>query len=353
MQIFSTVTFLDKVLFTKHLAVMIKSGISLSEALQNLTNQTKSAALKKILKGMLINVENGMNFSEALKKYPKVFDSFYINIIEVSEESSSLDKNLEYLAEQLQKTYEFKRKVKSAMLYPSFIFFTALVLGAGISLFVLPKLTSLFSGFDVQLPLTTRILVGLSELMSNYGYLIFGAIFGFILLFRFLLTIPPVLKIWQTSLLKLPIIGDILIDIQMGGICRNLGIMLQGGLPVTTALKIEAENTDNLVYREYLEKIKDAVSRGMSISSFLNSKKFTYMPNLAISMIGVGEKTGKLDENLLYLGDFFEGDLDTATKNISTVLEPILLVVIAALVGFVAFAIITPIYEFTTSVRAR
>jgi type IV pilus assembly protein PilC len=353
MQLFSKITFLDKVLFTKHLAVMIKSGVSLSEALQNLTNQTKSSALKKILKGILLSVENGTNLSDALKKYPDVFDSFYINIIEVSEESSSLDENLEYLAKQMQKTYEFKRKVRSAMLYPSFIFFTALFLGAGISLFVLPKLTSLFSAFDAKLPATTQVLMFLSETMRDYGYIIFAIIFGIVILFKSLLMIPSILKVWQSFLLKLPIVSNIIIDIQMGGICRNLGMMLKGGLPITAALKIEAENTENLIYKSYLEEINGAVSKGKSINAFLGVKKFKYIPSLVVSMLGVGEKTGKLDENLLYLGDFFEGELDASTKNISTVLEPILLVFIAALVGFVAFAIITPIYDFTSSVRSR
>jgi len=168
----SSVSFVDKLLFTKHLSMMAKSSITIAEALDILFQQTESAALKKILLEMGRDIKNGKSLSQAMGKHPKSFDTFYTSIIEVGETSGTLDQSLAYLASQLAKTYAFRKKVQGAMMYPTIVLSAAGLVGLGVSIFVLPKLVDLFSGFDVKLPVTTQILIAFSNLMQHYGILV-------------------------------------------------------------------------------------------------------------------------------------------------------------------------------------
>jgi type II secretory pathway component PulF len=349
--LFSHVSDQDRILLAKHLAVMSKSGISLSESIDTLIQQTKPGVFKRMLQSILRDLENGQSLSKSLAKHPKAFDPFYTNLIEIGEESGNLSKNLEYLASQLEKAREFRSKVKSATLYPAIVLILAVVVGVGVSLFALPKLIDIFSAFEVQLPLNTRILIFMATVMRDYGLLIFGFLLALLLVIRILIQLPRIRLLWHKLLLSMPLIGPILRNTQLTLMCRNLGIMIQGGIPITTALDIQRMNTDNLVYRKYITGIRDAVNNGKTISSSFFSKAYKDIPPIVGKMVDVGEKSGKLDTTFAYLSDYFEGEVDEATKNISVVLEPVLLFVITAIVAFVALAIISPIYELTGSIH--
>lgn len=338
-------------LFTKHLSVMVKSGITISESLDVLISQTKSVPFKKILSDLLYDTKNGQSLTKALNKHPHVFNPLYVSLIEVGEQSGTLEKSMEYLSQQLAKDYIFRKKVQNTMLYPSLVFIVALIVGGGVGLFVLPKLTELFSSFDFELPISTKILVFVANMMKDYGVFIIGGIFALLLFLKFLVNTTPVKPSWHRILLSLPIFGNFLASVEMANFCRNLGIMLKSGLPITAALKIQNQTAENLVFKDYIDRIEKAIIKGKKISDELSEKKFTYFPVIATKMIAVGEKTGKLDESLIYLGEFFEEEVDDTTKNLTTVLEPILLLFIALLVAFVAMAIISPIYQFTGSIK--
>lgn len=348
---FDRVTFMDKLLFTKHLGMMIKSGIPIGEAIATIQQQTKNPAFQKLLGSVLADVSNGKPLEKALSKHPKIFDPFYVNLIRIGEESGNLEKNLEYLAEQLKKTYEFNKKVQGALLYPMIILLVTFIAGGAISFFVLPKLVELFSSLDVNLPLSTKILLFIANTMKNYGYIIFGGITAFFILFRMALTQPKIRLGWQRTLLSLPAIGGFLQDVELASMCRNMGIMLKSGLPITTALAAQYTATTNLVFKQYLKVIVDEVDRGKPIAARLESKPFRYMPPLVAKMLGVGEKTGKLDESFMYLADFFSDEVDDYSKNLSTILEPVILIVIGLVVAFVAMAIISPIYQLTSGIH--
>ncbi len=349
--LFNKVGFLEKVLFTKHLAIMIKSGIPLGEAIDIIRQQTKNLAFQKVLTAISADITNGQSFEKALTKHSEVFDTFYINLISIGEESGNLEKNLEYLAIQMKKNYEFKKKVRGALLYPEIVILITFLAGGAISIFVLPKLIDLFSQLDVKLPLSTQILLFIATMMKQFGILIIAGFVGLFIGFRAALKKPKINLIWNRFLLSLPVLGIFLQDVALGYFCRNLGIMLKSGLPITTALFAQHRATQNPIFQIYVKKIADAVEKGTTITDVLEKNNFPFIPTIVNKMIGVGEKTGSLDESLVYLGDFFEEEIDEYSKNLATTLEPIILIVIGLAVAFVAFAIISPIYQLTTGIH--
>lgn len=351
MTIFNHVSSLDKLFFAKHLAVMIKSGIPLAEAVEMLRSQTTNPAFRKILESVTADIRNGQSLTGSLSKFPSVFDSLFRNLVEVGDQSGSLEKSFVYLASQLQKSYEFKKKVQSAMLYPTFVIVVAVVMGGGIALFVLPQMVNLFSSLTTELPLSTRILIAVANFMKNYGAVVVPSFFAGFVVLSLILHSKPIKPHWHRFLLSIPVFGLFLRQAETATICRNLGLMLQAGLPINKALAVAAEATSNLVYRRYLEQIAQQVEKGKAIGSELETGKYPFLPAIVAKMVAVGEKTGKLDENLTYLADFFEEEVDTMAKDLPTILEPILLVAIAAIVAFIALAIISPIYQFTGSVH--
>jgi type II secretory pathway component PulF len=348
---FSRVSFLDKLLFTKHLAVMLKSGITVSEALETLVSQTKSVAFKKVLQEVLAAVMSGQSLSKSVAKHPKVFNRFYLSLVGVGEESGTLEENLDFLAKQMADDYALRRKIRSAMIYPAIILIATVLIGGYISLFVFPKLTDLFKSLDVQLPLTTQILLFIATVMKSHGFFIALGFFLLLVLFQVTIRLPSIQPRWQYLLFSLPVIGGFLESAELSSFSRNLGIMLKSGLPITHALQIAEESTDNFVFKDYVKRILKSVERGKTIEAELSSGEFKHFPLVAVKMIGVGERTGKLDETLLYLKDFYQEDLDERAKNFSTILEPVLLLVIGLAVAFIALAIISPIYELTGSIK--
>lgn len=347
---FRGVSFVDKLMFTKHLSVMVKAGIPLSDAILTLKEQSNNPKFKDTMTGVLSDVENGQSLAKSLGKYPKIFDSFYLNLIHIGEESGNLEENLDYLSTQLKKTYELKKKIQGAATYPLIVLVTALLIGGSIALFVLPKLTDFFSSFEVELPLSTKILLFLANLMKNYGVLIVLGVLALGVGIVYLIN-TVFKRAWDRFLITVPIAGPFIRSVILSSICRNLGIMLKSGLPIRQTLHAQAQASENFVYRKYLENIEEAVSRGKSIESEIVSGKYTHFPPIFGRMIGVGERTGKLDETLLYLADFFEEDSDNSAKNFSNILEPVMLLGIALVVVFIALSIITPIYELTGSIK--
>jgi type II secretory pathway component PulF len=350
-EIFPHISFEDKLLFTKHLAVMIKSGITLSEGVAIVQAQTNNRYFKEVLGKIEAQILNGQSLNESLALFPHIFEPLYIELIKIGEESGNLEKNLEYLAGELKKNHDFRNKVQGALMYPLIVLLTAIVVGGGIAVFVLPKLVDVFESLDVQLPWSTKFLLWLANLVRYQGiWLSLGGI-AFFVVFRTAISTKQLKPLWQRFLFSLPVIGLTLQYVQMAQLTRNLGIMLKSGLPITGALTTQYQNTRNVVFQNYLKFIQTDVEQGKTIEQSVVRRKFAYFPLLASKMIGVGEKTGKLDESLLYLGDFFEEEVSDFAKNFSNVLEPIMLLVIGIIVAFVALSVISPIYQLTGSIH--
>lgn len=334
----------ERLFLTKHFAVLIRAGVPMKEALETVGDQA-GPELRRLMKKIDADVQNGSNLSSALAKHPDSFDALYISLVQAGEESGTLDDNMEFLAEQLSKDYTLRSKVLAALAYPALVVGSTIVIGLFLAWFVLPKLTDLFTSFEVALPLSTQILIFMANLMKNYGLWVMSVFGGLVMLVVVVGRLKVVRMVTDEWWLKLPIVGRIMVFGELGRFSRNMGTMLKSGIPMMKSFEITAETLTNMKFRKDLKLIETKVAEGKSISEALNDKKFAEFPKLVTRMIGVGEKSGNLEEMMMYLSNYYEDEIDVASKNLSTLLEPVLLLVIGGVVAFVALSIITPIYS--------
>jgi type IV pilus assembly protein PilC len=336
----------DKMLFARHMEMMTRSGMQILESLEILKKQTVSKPFLRVLDGLIADVKNGHYLSVGMERYRKVFGEFFINLIRVGEASGTLSENFRYLASELGKQDELKKKVRGAMAYPVIILFATLGITGIMSFFIFPKILPVLRSLNVELPLTTRIFIGLSEFMISYGLIVFGALFVLLIAFVLAIRIKPVRFLWHRTILALPFVGRMSTQVNIISMARTMNLLLKGGVKIVQALEITADTVNNLVYRSEIHKIAESVKRGEPMSRIMinNPKRF---PATFSQMSMVGENTGKLDETLVFLADFYEGELDNSTKGMSSILEPILLLTMGGIVIFVALSIITPIYKLS------
>lgn len=343
------VSLTDKVVFAKHLSVMLKAGMTIAESLQIIENQSKGK-FKKAIAAILRSIEAGNSLAFALAKYPRIFSSLFVNTTYAGEASGTLEKNLENIAEQLKKSKELVDKVKGAMIYPVVVLVGTLVLGLVMSFLVLPKIIPLFEGLKMDLPLTTRMLIWISHFVQDHGTFLLVAIFLFVVSFSWLIRQAFFKPITHYLFLHTPIVKNISHNTNLANFCRTLGTLLKSGLNIVEALNITKDTVENYYYKKCLEKISDKVSQGTTLSDNLAAME-KYFPRIATSMIRVGERSGNLEETLFYLAAFYEEEVDNATKALSTAIEPILLILIGITVGGLAVSIISPIYKMTGNVN--
>jgi type II secretory pathway component PulF len=349
---FSSLTYLEKLFFTKHLSMFLKAGIPLDEALETLAEEDEKSSVSRIARSIREQIENGQPLHKALAEEPRSFDLFFVSMVEIGEVSGTLEKSLDFLATKITREAALRKKIKGMLYYPAVVVTASCAIGAFISFFVLPKLSSMFKSFDVKLPLATRMLLFLAEGVKKYGLIIVILFIGIIILFRLFLSVWPNFRFfWHKSKLRLPIVGKIIKNAALTAFFRNLGIMLSSGLSLEYALRIESEISENLVLRRAAADMHKIISQGKRIGEELRSQDSTVFPPLASRMILVGEMSGKLEESLMYLADFFEDETEVQAKNAAAVLEPVLLLTIGIIVAFVALAVILPIYSLTGSIN--
>ncbi len=344
---FGRVKLVDKMLFAKHLSVMIKAGMPLDEGLETLMSQS-SAPMSAKIKLILADVRQGNSLSSALRKYPKVFDSMFVNMTMAGEAGGKLEQNLEIVAVQQAKNYTLRGKIKAAMMYPTVVFVAILALIGVISAFVLPKLLGFFTTLHATLPLSTRILLAGSEFLIKYWLYILVSIIVFVIAIRVMDKFAKTRLFLHGVILKIPIFGKISRNLNLAIFCRSLASLLNSGVTIDQSLHIVADTVTNDVYKQRIAVIYHQVLQGLAMSEILAKDK--HFPVLLSRMARVGERSAKLSETLDYLADFYETEVDNVTKNLSTMLEPALLVFIGLVVGFVAMSIINPIYELTSKV---
>lgn len=348
---FGGVKFIDKVLVARHLAIMIKSGVSMAEALDILVDQSNSPKLKAILKTVYSDVISGHTLSSSLAKHKKVFSELFINMVNIGETSGTLAETLEFLALEMEKSYELKKKIKSASIYPSIVLIATLGLAFVLVYFILPKMIRLFETLTVELPASTKLLIAIANGFQNHGLLILIIIIIVITISTYLLKKEYVKKYTHKLLLMTPVFGHISQQVNLANFCRTLGTLLKSGVQVTEALRITAGILNNRVYRSDIMKLADEVTRGLSLSEALSTRSTKLFPKMSTRLLQVGEKTGELENSLIYLGDFFGKEVDNITKNLSNILEPLLLIVMGLMVGFVAISIIQPVYQISGGLR--
>lgn len=344
--VFLKISLQEKILFTKNLALTLKSGVSLVNGLAFLKRQAKSRSMKKILDSLIKDAESGLFLSVGLEKFKNVFGDLFVNIIKVAEVSGTLPENLIYLGGELEKQNTLRKKVRGALIYPIIILIATVVISVTMVVFVFPKILPLFQSQKIELPLTTRILIAISAFISSYGIWAGAGVVLLFIMFRFLLKVPPIRFVYHSSLFLVPILGRSLVNYNMANVTRTLGLLLRSGVKIIEALHIVSQTTTNLVYRRELLRAEDHVRTGEFFSKYLAGSPRRF-PGLLVNMIEVGENTGNLNENLFYLAEYYENEVDDFVKNLSSILEPILLLFMGGIVGFIALSFITPIYQLT------
>jgi type II secretory pathway component PulF len=336
----------DKMLFARHMDMMTRSGMQILDALEILKKQTTSKSFLSMLDGLIAEVRNGQFLSVGMQKYRTIFGDFFINLIRVGETSGTLSENFRYLAEELEKKGELQSKIRGAMAYPIIILIATLGITGLLSFFIFPKILPVLTSLNAELPMTTRIFIASSGFLFSYGLQILGIMVVGVIIFSVLLRLRSFKLIWHNAILSIPYVGKVSTEINIIGLSRTLNLLLHGGVQIVEALDITADTLTNLVYQDEVRRIAESVRRGepMSRAMIANPRLF---PSTYSQMASVGENTGKLDETMVFLADFYESELDNSTKSMSNVLEPALLLVMGGVVMFVAVSIITPIYSMT------
>jgi len=342
----------EKIFFAEHLSLMIKGGIPIAEALETLRDETKSRTFKKVLNEILRRILEGESLEKAFSKYPKIFDRFFLSIISVGEKSGTLDENLRYLSLQLRKDYEMRRKVIASLIYPAIIIILALAIAFGVVFFIFPKIKEVFEAMpqEVRLPLASRMLINFATFFRKYWLTIGTGVIFATFIFKVLQRVRFIRFYFDKISLFLPLLGPIFKNLNLARFSRNSYTLLKSGLPILEVLKICGDSLPNEVYRRNLISIKSGVERGEKISSGLKKISQNFPPVFS-EMVLVGEKTGSLEDSLLYLARFYEREVDSTLKNLSTILEPILLILVGTFVTFVALAVILPHFRLIEVLR--
>ena len=344
--LFLHISLSDKILFSRHLSIMIKTGMPLVDSLKLLQKQMRSRSFSYILEQLINGAENGQFLSGSLEQFRGVFEDLFINIVRIGETGGILADNLEHLSVELKKRQALHQKIRAAFIYPAIVLFAMTAVIGVMIFFVLPRITPIFASLNIKLPLTTKILIFTSTfLINNWMYIIAGLIVA-VVGFGLLLRIKIVRFFWNRTILYLPLVGSISRKAAISDLSRTLSLMLKSGMKIVEALIITSDSMTNLAYKKAFRDAAEVIKRGESLNSFLKTRENLF-PATVSQMIEVGENTGTLGENLLYLANFYEDEVDEATRNLSSTLEPVLLLVMGVIVGFIAVSIITPIYKMT------
>ncbi len=340
----------EKINFARHLSIVIKSGLPILEGLRLIKRQTASKTVISVIDQIIIDVGNGQFLAASLSKYPHVFDDFFVSIVQVGEASGTLTQNLAYLADELKKSHDLKNKIRSVMIYPIIIMVATSGLVSFLAFFAFPKILPLFASLHVQLPLSTRILIfTASFLLTNGLYVAVGLIVLFIAV-KILLTLHPVKFLSNRLLLSLPVFSKIVIDVNMANFTRILSVLLRGGIKIVEAVNITSQTFSNLVYKEELARAAEGIRRGDQLAKYLAHDRKVF-PLLLSGLIEIGENTGNLEDNLTYLADYYREEAEMSINNLTIFVEPLLLLFMGLVVGFVAVSIITPIYQITQGIK--
>ncbi len=345
----SRVSLRDKIIFARNLGTMLEAGLSVSRTLSILEQETESKVFKATIKGVSESISKGQELSASLAAYPAVFSSLFISMVKAGEQSGTIDESLKLVASQMNDSYELQKKVRGAMMYPAIIVALIIAIAILMLIFVIPSLTATFKELNVALPLPTRIVLGTSSFFTSHYVMM---IIGFLLLATglfFGLRTRQGQRIKDYTVLHIPIIKGIVIEVNAARTARTFASLITSGVDIVKALEITSDVVQNSYYREILDEAKNEVQKGNPISAVF-SKNTKLYPVFVGEMISVGEETGKLGEMLGGVASFYEKEVDQKTKNLSTVIEPVLMVLIGAAVGLFAISVISPIYSLVNNI---
>lgn len=338
----------DKIIFAEQLAVMVKAGLPLIEALSSLKEQTSNKDLAVIINELAIDVKGGNAFSRALTKYPKIFPSYFVNVVRSGEKSGNLDQVLRRLADQMTKDYDLVSKVRGAMIYPALILVALIGLVILILVYIIPNLKEIFNEVGAELPLLTRMVIGLADFTKKFIILIFILLIGLVVFLKRSMRNSQHRFYFDKIKLKIPIFGRLYKNIYMARFSRNAGTLVAAGLPILEIFKTISTIIGNEVYRRSLEDIAKQVEGGARVSAAI--KQHPVFPPMVSNLLNVGERSGSMEQVLFTLADFFDREVDNTTRNLTTILEPVMMLIMGAGVALIIAAVIMPIYNLVNVV---
>ena len=347
LKLFGRVSAKDLVAFSRQLALMFKSKISLTQALRTLAEQTRNQEFKEKILIISEEIEAGVTFSQALDRFPKLFSPFFVNMVKSGEASGTLSESLNYLADHLEREYHLFSKLKGAMIYPAMILFVSVAVLLLMMFFVIPKLAQVLTQTGQELPTITRVVIGLSDFLRHWWWISLVS-FAILLIFvlRYFKT-PSGRNFKDRLLLHIPVIRSFLQTIYISRFSENLSTLISGGLPITQSLEITSGVVGNSVYKERITEIKEEVRAGRKMSSVLVRYPQEFPP-LLTQMVGIGEKTGTLDESLMSVVDFYRKETERSIEALLSLLEPLLIVFLGLTVGGLMASVLMPLYRMTT-----
>jgi type IV pilus assembly protein PilC len=348
-QYFDKVTSKELVIFFRQLAILIEARVPIVVALTAIGEQTTSSFLKIILAEAMKDIEDGVPLSDAFAKHKEVFSDLVINIIKAGEASGNLKKSVEYVADNIEKNYNLTNKVKSAMLYPAIIMIVFFIIGFLVITLIIPKLTVMIKELDAAVPWYTNVLIKTGDFMVNYWWAVLVLIFGFIAGIAYYLNTPEGKKEWDQIKLKLPIMGTLFRYVYITRFSENLAVLLAGGIPIIKALTIVSAVIGNSAYEELLLRTAENVKRGETMSDIL--RRSPLFPPMVSHMIKIGEDSGQVDAVLGHITKFYSQEVELMAKNMSTLIEPVLMIMIGLGVGFMAVGVLMPIYNIAGQIK--
>ncbi len=339
----------DLLIFTRQLATMIDAGLPLVQCLDILGTQSDNKSFAKVLLGVKGHVETGATFSESLRKYPKVFDELYVNLIAAGEVGGILDTILTRLSEYIEKNVKLKRQVKSAMVYPISILCIAILVIAVMLGKVIPVFEEMYQEFKgATLPEPTQIVIGISNSFTSNWYIYFGSLAAFLIFMTVTLNNPKGRKVFDALILKFPVIGSVMRKITVARFTRTLGTLLASGVPILDSLEICAKTSGNKTVEAAIYHAREKISEGKDLASPL--METGVFPSMVVQMIGVGEQTGAMDQMLQKIADFYEEEVDVAVAAMTSLMEPIMMVFLGGLVGGLIVAMYLPVFELAGNI---
>ena len=340
---------IDKITFARNTSNMLSAGLPLSRALGVSERQTTNAKLKEVFRKLNLSISGGKTFNESLAEYPKIFPTVFISMVKSGEESGNLAQSLKDVSIQMEKTYLLQKKIKGAMMYPTIIFIVMIIVAFLMMIYVVPRLTKTFKDLKTDLPTSTKFIIFISDFLAQNALLSLAGLVAVIVGVFYFFKTALGKNIFDTVVLKIPVISQIVIESNSARTARTMSSLLSAGVDIVTAVRITGEVLQNNNYKRALKRLETVVEKGDSMSSVFETESKIYPP-FVTEMISVGEETGKLSDMLLGVANFYENEVDQKTKDLSTIIEPVLMVFIGAAVGFFAISMITPMYSVMNNI---
>lgn len=339
----------DIILFTRQLSSMLSSGLTLVKALEILKGQMKNQAMVEVVTTVMNDVQEGKTLGQAVEKHPKVFSQIYVSIIKAGEQSGLLDKVLLRLTENLEKQSKLKGTIKSALMYPAIVIIMMFGVMLIMTFFVIPQLSSLYTSMNVEIPLPTQIIIGFSKFLVSFWPVALGLGLIIVYGYRRWVSTPNGRLLIDSTLLRLPVFGKLISQTILAEFARTFGLLIGTGTSVVQALLQTADTTGNVLFKTAVTDISKMVEKGVSIGDAMST--YTLFPPMMIQLVKVGEQTGKIDESLLSASEYYEREVDQVVKNLTTAMEPFIMLILGIGVAFLVFSVITPIYSLINSIQ--